>query len=76
MATCKPGKRAFPYLVGSWPEKASVMLKRNLEAAGIPYQDKAGRFLDFHSLRHTFGTNLARAGVAPKVAQELMRTAA
>ncbi|MDA1166324.1 MAG: tyrosine-type recombinase/integrase [Planctomycetota bacterium] len=52
------------------------MLKRNLEAAGIPYQDKAGRFLDFHSLRHTFGTNLARAGVAPKVAQELMRTAA
>jgi len=58
---------------GSWPEKASVMLRRDLEAAGISYQDKAGRFLDFHSLRHTFGTNLARAGVAPKVAQELMR---
>ena len=58
---------------GSWPTKASVMLRRDLEAAGIPYQDTAGRFLDFHSLRHTFGTNLARAGVAPKVAQELMR---
>ena len=49
------------------------MLRRDLEVAGIPYQDNAGRFLDFHSLRHTFGTNLARAGVAPKVAQELMR---
>lgn len=58
---------------GSWQEKASVMLKRDLEAADVPYQDKAGRFLDFHSLRHTFGTNLARAGVTPKVAQELMR---
>ena len=49
------------------------MLRRDQEVAGIPYQDNAGRFLDFHSLRHTFGTNLARAGVAPKVAQELMR---
>ena len=49
------------------------MLRRDLEVAGIPYLDNAGRFLDFHSLRHTFGTNLARAGVAPKVAQELMR---
>ena len=26
-----------------------------------------------HALRHTFGTNLAKAGVAPKIAQELMR---
>ena len=29
--------------------------------------------LDFHSLRHTFGTNLANAKVYPKVAQILMR---
>ncbi len=50
-----------------------MMLRRDLEAAGIPYRDDEGRVLDFHSLRHTFGTNLARAGVAPKVAQELMR---
>ena len=50
-----------------------MMLRRDLQAAGIPYRDEEGRVLDFHSLRHTFGTNLARAGVAPKVAQELMR---
>jgi hypothetical protein len=29
--------------------------------------------VDFPSLRHTFGTALARAGVAPKVAMDLMR---
>jgi len=49
------------------------MLRIDLKAAGIPYQDREGRFLDFRSLRHTFGTNLAKAGVQPKVAQELMR---
>jgi integrase len=69
----KAGSEESHIWPGSWPEKAAVMLRRDLEAAGIPYQDGAGRFLDFHSLRHTFGTNLARAGVAPKVAQELMR---
>ena len=58
---------------GSWTNKAAEMLRRDLEAAGIPYEDGQGRFLDFHALRHTFGTNLAKAGVTPKVAQELMR---
>ena len=29
--------------------------------------------VDFHSLRHTFGTLLASSGVNPKVSQELMR---
>lgn len=35
--------------------------------------DQQGRVLDFHGLRHTFISNLARAGVHPKVAQELAR---
>jgi hypothetical protein len=34
------------------------MLRIDLGAAGIPYQDESGRFADFHSLRHTFITNL------------------
>jgi hypothetical protein len=29
----------------------------------IPYQDKLGRYADFHALRKTLGTNLAIAGV-------------
>jgi integrase len=39
----------------------------------IPYIDEAGRYADFHSLRHTTGSLLAASGVHPKVAQSLMR---
>ncbi len=35
--------------------------------------DTAGRVADFHALRHTFVTNLARSGVHPSVAQALAR---
>ena len=36
-------------------------------------RDDAGRMFEFHGLRHTFLTNLARAGVHPKIAQQLAR---
>jgi len=49
------------------------MLRKDLAAAGIPYQDESGRYTDFHSLRHTCGSLLAAAGVHPKVAQTIMR---
>lgn len=49
------------------------MLRKDLEAAGIPYVDDRGRYADFHSLRHTFITNLASSGVHPKTAQALAR---
>ncbi len=57
------------------PSKSNVvrMLRDDLEAAGIDYQDAAGKFCDFHSLRHTTGSMLAAAGVSPKVAQSIMR---
>ena len=48
-------------------------LRRDLEAAGIPYEDEYGRVADFHALRHTFGTMLSTSGVSPRVAQSLMR---
>jgi integrase len=41
--------------------------------AGIPKRDEEGRTVDIHSLRTTFGTYLALAGVAPRTAMELMR---
>jgi integrase len=41
--------------------------------AGIPKRDEEGRTVDVHSLRTTFGTMLAVAGVSPRVAMELMR---
>jgi len=34
---------------------------------------RPGLRADFHSLRHTLATNLARAGTAPRVAMEIMR---
>ncbi len=35
--------------------------------------DSAGRIVDFHALRHTFISSLARSGVHPKTAQALAR---
>ena len=57
---------------GTWKEKASRMVKRGLEAAGIGYKTEAGVF-DFHAIRHQFISSLAASGVHPKVAQELAR---
>lgn len=63
-----------PLWPGNWAKykEAGVMLQHDLKAAGIPYQLN-GKFADFHSLRKTFVTNLARSGVMPKVAQALAR---
>jgi integrase len=41
--------------------------------AGIPKRDERDKTLDIHSLRKTFNTWLAMAGVPPRIAQELMR---
>jgi hypothetical protein len=47
--------------------------QRDLKLAGVAYRDENGRMADFHSLRKTFCTNLANAGVASRVAMTLMR---
>ena len=47
--------------------------QKDLQRAGIPLQDEAGRVVDLHGLRTTLGTNLARAGVTPQIAQRIMR---
>ena len=49
------------------------MLRGDLKDAGIPYRDAAGLVADFHALRHTYISNLARAGVHPKAAMDLAR---
>jgi hypothetical protein len=48
-------------------------LRKDLDAADIPYVDGSGRYADFHSLRFTFNTWMQRKGFVPRVAQELMR---
>ena len=47
--------------------------RRDLIKAGAVPTDAQGRKAVFHSLRHTFGTNLAKGGVASRVAMSLMR---
>jgi integrase len=58
---------------GTWHDRAAEMLRDDLAAAGIPYQDDAGRYFDFHAMRGQFISLLAAKGVHPKVAQALAR---
>lgn len=57
------------------PCKSNVadMLRGDLADAEIEYTDAADRDVDFHSLRHSFVSHLALAGVHPAVAQKLAR---
>ncbi len=50
--------------------KAAKMMRRDLEAAGIPYEVD-GKFADFHCWRHSFITSLRN--VPSRVAQALAR---
>ena len=54
------------------PKYAYRALKKDLEAAAIPYETSQG-FADFHALRHTYVTRLIKANVNPKTAQLLAR---
>jgi len=47
-------------------------LRRDLARIGVP-DKRGGRVTDFHALRVTFGTELARHGVSLQLAQKLMR---
>ena len=47
--------------------------KRRRPKTRIVCSDDEGRVIDLHALRTTLGTQLARAGVAPQIAQRIMR---
>ncbi len=66
----KPDETLWP---GTWSQNAAEMLRGDLDDAQIAFVDDSGQFFDFHALRHQFISNLAKAGVHPKVAQELAR---
>jgi len=65
-----PAAPAFP-LPKAW--RSAAMLREDLEAAGIAYEDESGRVLDFHALRVTTATMGVRAGMPPAALQRLMR---
>lgn len=55
------------------PEKSAKMLRVDLEAAGIDYRDASGRVVDFHALRHSYISALARSNAPVKIVQSLAR---
>lgn len=74
-ATAKMMKADLSVAREAWIEEAKSPEEQKLrqESDFLLYKNEAGLFADFHANRHTFITNLARAGVAPKVAQTLAR---
>jgi hypothetical protein len=65
-----------PICGGTWHSGAvgAEMLRRDLDAAGIPYAVEGPdgpEYADFHALRHTYLTMLGRNGVDLRTAQEL-----
>ncbi|MDR0363306.1 MAG: site-specific integrase [Planctomycetota bacterium] len=69
----KPALPAAPALPMPAGSKGASIIKRDMKEAGIVRTDDLGRVADFHSLRHTFISNLAKAGIHPKLAQDLAR---
>ena len=49
------------------------MIRIDLAGAGIEYTDASGDDFDFYALRHQFISDLAKAGVPLRIAQELAR---
>ena len=49
--------------------------KRREQSDVLTKVDSAGRWIDLHAMRITLGTNLAKAGVTPQLAQRVMRHA-
>jgi integrase len=53
--------------------RTAKMLRADLELAGIPNKDDAGREVLFHSLRHTLATNLDQTGASIAERAMIMR---
>jgi hypothetical protein len=69
LASKKPGKPLW-----RTPHNACrAWLQKDLEAAGVEYQDARGEYADFHSFRHTYITRLNRAGTPLATAMSLAR---
>ena len=67
----KPQAKTFNKM---WTDRGAEMLRIDLDAAGVKWQkNDIGAVVDFHSLRHTYGTLLAKSGVMPAQLKRLMR---
>jgi len=55
------------------PSRVVHMLRTDLKAAEIEYEDARGELADFHALRHTYITHLVAGGTNLKTVQSLAR---
>lgn len=69
----EPGQKLFQR--GIREGKGAAMLREDMNKAGVPERDDRGRVRDFHALRHTYGTMLAKNGVPLPMVQKMMRHA-
>lgn len=67
-AVSRPNGPVFPA-----SNRTAPHMRKHLLKAGVEPMDDNGRKLDFHALRNTFATKLARNGVSQRTAQELLR---
>ena len=63
----KPSDKVFVFM------SRMTMFKRDLKAAGIPYINEFGEYADFHAIRHTCNTRMAKYGVPLAIRQKQMR---
>jgi len=73
LAGREPGDKVFGGRYKLLSKRTAEIVRADLEAAGIEYQDAPGRFRDFHALRHTTGSWLAACGVPLTTIREIMR---
>ncbi len=66
---------AEPLWPGTWAKNrhGAEMIRHDLQAAGLLFEDERGDVFDFHSLRGQFITQLGRSGVSLVEAQKLAR---
>jgi integrase len=70
---CRPVDVAPTHLVFKRLIPGMNRFRDDLRAAEIAYVDEKGEYADFHSLRKTFATELAKLRLPLRVAMELMR---
>src|SRR5512135_181628 len=75
-ATLRPwmsSKLAGSPIFGKLTKHTNYLIQADLKRAGLPYRDASGRVADFHALRHSYITALAKSNAPVKVVQSLAR---
>jgi integrase len=73
LANKLPDTKAFGGTFTALTDRTARMIRQDLEAAGLRYEDDEGKCFDFHSLRGETASLMAQAGVPMNDAKDVMR---